>query len=130
MDVTVPQTAQPRKSPPRIDDDSLSLRDYEKFSQIIMRKTDIRLPESKRQMVEGRLRRRVRLLGYPSSAEYAFFLFEQDGLEDEMHFVVDAVTTNKTDFFREPEHFDLLERRLVADIVARRNTATPPLLKF
>jgi chemotaxis protein methyltransferase CheR len=79
--------------------------------------------------VEGRLRRRVRLLGYRSLGEYCRFLFERDGLERELHFVIDAVTTNKTDFFREPEHFQLLERRLVGEILAGRSGGGTPLLK-
>ncbi len=126
----MPQTARLQRETPRIDDDVLSARDFEKLSQFIMRKTGIKMPASKRQMVEGRLRRRVRLLGYRTFSDYAHFLFEENGLEQEMHIVVDAVTTNKTDFFREPEHFELLERKLIADMVAARRSSTPPLLKF
>ena len=39
-------------------------------------------------------------------------------------------TTNTTDFFREPEHFDLLEARLVPDLIALRRTERKPLLKI
>jgi chemotaxis protein methyltransferase CheR len=66
-------------------------------------------------MLEGRLRRRLRALGMADVNDYCRFLFEEDGLADETIDLIDAVTTNKTEFFREPAHFDfLLEQGLPA----------------
>ena len=119
--------AQPTRPPYAAEEDVLTPRDYEKLAQVNVRKTGIRLPDTKRGMVEGRLRRRVRLLGYRGFAEYTRFLFDGGGLEKELHFVIDAVTTNKTDFFREPEHFQRLERKLVDEMVAGRRGGVPLL---
>ena len=62
------------------------------------------MPPNKVTLVEGRLRRRVRALGMPSLARYCRHLFDEDGMQAEAVHLIDAVTTNKTDFFREPEH--------------------------
>ncbi len=58
-------------------------------------------------MIDGRLRRRARNLNIAGVNDYCRFLFESSTPEAEkelIHFI-DAVTTNKTDFFREPAHF-------------------------
>jgi chemotaxis protein methyltransferase CheR len=43
-----------------------------------------------------------------SIEEYRAYLFSSPGAEEKIHFI-DAVTTNKTDFFREPQHFKFLQ---------------------
>ena len=42
------------------------------------------------------------------TAEYCDYLFSGEGLKDEFVHLIDVVTTNKTDFFREPRHFEFL----------------------
>ena len=67
-------------------------------------------------MLEGRLRQRVRDTGAANLRITAACLFERDGLRAEAVHLIDAVTTNKTDFFREPEHFRILVRAGAADV--------------
>jgi chemotaxis protein methyltransferase CheR len=112
------------------DDDHLSLRDFKRISDLIGEEVGIKLPPGKRLMVEGRLRKRVRSLGLASLDDYGTYLFQRDGLAVERTFLINAVTTNKTDFFREPEHFDLLEDRLVPDLLQLRRAERQPLLKI
>jgi len=111
-------------------EDHLSTQDYQRISTLIGDEVGIKLPPAKRLMVEGRLRKRVRALGLADFAAYCNFMFKQDGLASERPYLINAVTTNKTDFFREPEHFDLLENRLVPDLVALRSGERQPLLKI
>ena len=59
-------------------------------------------------MVEGRLRKRVGATGMPDFAEYCHYLFDEGGLATEAIHLIDVVTTNKTEFFREPDHFKFL----------------------
>ena len=59
-------------------------------------------------MVEGRLQRRARALGLHNINEYCRLVFDTCDLGDEAVNLIDAMTTNKTDFFREREHFDFL----------------------
>lgn len=112
------------------DDDHLSARDFKRIADLIGSEVGIKLPPSKRLMVEGRLRKRVRALGLAGLDEYSAYLFQHDGLANERPYLINAVTTNKTDFFREPEHFDLLEERLVPDLIELRRDERQPLLKM
>ncbi|WP_248304879.1 CheR family methyltransferase [Devosia sp. FKR38] len=112
------------------DNDHLSTRDFKRISDLIGAEVGIKLPPGKRLMVEGRLRKRVRALGLSSLDEYALHLFQRDGLVAERVHLINAVTTNKTDFFREPEHFDLLRERLVPDLLGLRSRERNPLLKI
>lgn len=96
---------------------SLSARDFHRLSNFIHAEAGIRLPEAKKIMLEGRLTKRLRALKLSSFAEYCDFLFSPQGLKDEAVHLVDVVTTNKTDFFREAVHFDFLTRVAVPDLV-------------
>ena len=98
---------------------SLSEPHFRALSQLIEAQVGIKLPPAKRFMLEGRLQKRVRALGLSSIGEYVDALFHEDQFEDELVHLIDVVTTNKTDFFREPAHFDFL-----------RHTAIPELMKL
>ena len=121
----------PARAALSIDDseDHMSAPDYTRIATLIGDEVGIKLPPAKRLMVEGRLRKRVRSLGLDSFAAYCAYLFKHDGLAAERPFLIDAVTTNKTDFFREAEHFECLEQRLVPDLLALRKGERQPLLK-
>ena len=86
----------------------MSERDFLHFSRYIHEKVGIKLPPSKKTMVEARLQKRLRLLGIATHKEYLEYLFSRDGLQNEMTSLINVVTTNTTDFFREPQHFKLL----------------------
>ena len=112
------------------DDDHLSVRDFNRIAELIGGEVGIKLPPSKRLMVEGRLRKRVRSLGLSGLADYSHYLFQRDGLAAELPHLINSVTTNKTDFFREAEHFDLLEQRLVPELIELRKAERQPVLKI
>lgn len=112
-----------------MDEDHLSHADFGKIATLIGKEVGIRLPPAKRTMVEGRLRRRLRALSLPSFAAYCDYVFRQDGLEQELVYLINVVTTNKTDFFREPEHFELMRSRMVPGLLAARGGERNPLLK-
>ena len=89
-------------------EDRLKDRHFNEIARLVESYSGIRLPPVKRIMIEGRLRRRMRALGLDNLSDYGVEIFERGRLDEEFHHVVDCVTTNKTDFFREPEHFDYL----------------------
>jgi chemotaxis protein methyltransferase CheR len=76
-------------------------------------------------MVEGRLRRRLKATGYATFMQYCHYLFEEGGLENEAVHLIDAVTTNKTEFFREPDHFRILEEKVLGDVMRHRAGRKP-----
>jgi chemotaxis methyl-accepting protein methylase len=108
------------RSPVALLDDVLKDEYFRKLAAQVEAKIGIRLPPSKKAMVEGRLRPRARALGLPSLDAYGRHLFKEGGLEAEFDQIIDCVTTNKTDFFREPEHFEILVNRLVPDLLSQR----------
>jgi chemotaxis protein methyltransferase CheR len=101
----VTAAAAPAPRPP----ESLSARNFARLSDFVHEYSGIKMPPAKKTMLEGRLRRRVRDCGLASLDAYCAFLFDRGGLEEEAVHLIDAVTTNKTDFFREPAHFEYLE---------------------
>ena len=110
--------------------DSLSNEHFVRLSTLVTDQTGIRLPAGKRTMLEGRLRKRMRAVGAASLDDYCHYLFDQNGLAAEITHLVDAVTTNKTDFFREPEHFEFLRRHIVPDCLKRHRGAGKPQMKL
>lgn len=91
-------------------EDSLSQRNFERIAKLVNHHTGIQLPPSKKHMVEGRLRKRARNCGHSKLNDYCHYLLEEGGFDNEFPFVVDVMTTNKTEFFREPAHFIELKR--------------------
>ncbi len=115
----------PARAPDDTDNDHLSPTDFQRISALIGQEVGIRLPPAKQLMVEGRLRKRVRALNLSGLRAYGDYLFRHAGLDSERPFLINAVTTNKTDFFREPEHFEIMENLLVPKLVAERGERNP-----
>ena len=107
--------------------DHIQAADFERISALVGETIGIRLTVQKRLMVESRLRKRFRQIGESSFSAYCRHLFDEGGLEGEMVHIIDAITTNKTDFFREDEHLVLMERQLVPDLLQRRRQERPTL---
>jgi chemotaxis protein methyltransferase CheR len=98
----------------------LSESNFRKLADHIHRYCGIRITPKKRTMLDGRLRRRMRILNIGNINDYCGFLFAGDtaAAEAEMVHFINAVTTNKTDFFREPGHFHYLQRHVLPELVA------------
>nr|WP_153437048.1 protein-glutamate O-methyltransferase CheR [Sinorhizobium terangae] len=86
----------------------MSQRNFKRLATYIFDYSGIKMPQTKITMLEGRLRRRLRATGISTFDDYCDFLFDRNGLAHEAVLLIDAVTTNKTDFFREPNHFDYM----------------------
>jgi len=97
---------------------TLKERDFSRLASAIESACGIKVPFSKKLLVEARLRKRLRQLGIGSFDEYCARLFGRDGAGEEFACVVDLVTTNKTEFFREPRHFEILERSILPGYLA------------
>ena len=102
--------------------DHISKKNFQRLAQFIEESCGIKMPSSKITMVEGRLRRRVRATGLATLSEYCSYLFDDGGLEAETIELINVITTNKTDFFREPEHFRYLAEHAVPQLMPGRAT--------
>ncbi|MCM5553387.1 protein-glutamate O-methyltransferase CheR [Pleomorphomonas sp. NRK KF1] len=103
--------------------DRLSAKNFRRLSEFVSCYSGIKMPPGKQTMLEGRLRRRLRSTGFASLDDYCTYLFDNDGLETEAVALIDAVTTNKTDFFREPKHFEFLKRYALPALVRNGRTS-------
>jgi chemotaxis protein methyltransferase CheR len=83
----------------------LTQRTFKRFAAHITGELGIKMPISKIEMVQSRLLRRIRQLGLTSFDDYCDYYFDSDSGSQERQHLVNAITTNKTDFFREPQHF-------------------------
>lgn len=96
----------------------MTTADFNRLSKFIQREFGIKLSPVKKTMLEGRLQKRLRALHLNSYAAYCDYLFSSQGGQEVVP-MMDLVTTNKTDFFREPAHFALLESRLLSELAHR-----------
>ena len=102
--------------------DGLSARDLERLRRLVYQQSGIMLSPEKKLMLEGRLRRRMARLSIGSYRQYCEYVFDGAGHEaEEVVQLIDVVTTNKTDFFREKVHFDFLAAKALPELTAQAN---------
>jgi len=115
--------------PPVVSDTcDLSPESFSRLASFITGELGIKMPESKLTMVQSRLLRRVRELGLNSVQEYGDYFFASSSAAEREQFI-NAITTNKTDFFREPAHFDYLTRTALPTLAPRQDGFRPWHLK-
>src|SRR5690625_183832 len=90
---------------------SLSDQEFAKFQALLFDIAGIHLTPAKKTMLAGRLQRRIRAYSLASYGDY-FRLLQQQ--EAELQIAVDLLTTNETYFFREPKHFEFLQKQILS----------------
>jgi chemotaxis protein methyltransferase CheR len=103
----------------------LTESEFERLSKFIFSEYGIKLPQHKKLMLQGRLRARLRACNYDNFRAYIDFLFSNEGQQIELIHMIDVVTTNKTDFFREPDHFDFLFKTVLEDFFRKHRASLP-----
>ena len=93
-------------------------KEFLHLGEFIHREYGIKMPPVKKIMLESRLQKRLKTLGMKSFSEYSKYLFSKEGIRDELIHMVDMVTTNKTDFFRESQHFSYLTSHAIPELAA------------
>jgi chemotaxis protein methyltransferase CheR len=109
-------------------DERLSKADFDRLRSLIYNECGISLGTDKHTMMEIRLKRRLRNLDIPSFREYCDHVFAPEGKKSELVHLIDVVTTNKTDFFREAGHFDYLVSKALPDLAARKGASRKSLV--
>jgi len=99
---------------------TLDRRRFDRLSELITRELGIRMPPTKLTMLQSRLQRRMRELQITSLDDYESYLFGAGSGSGELIHFFDIVTTNKTDFFREPLHFDHLVKKALSTMAVDR----------
>ena len=96
-----------------IDDQEFNL-----FQKLIEDRAGIFLSPVKKALLEARLSKRIKELGLASFSAYYTYLLEDRG-GHELVVMLDQITTNETQFFREARQFEFLSRLVVHDWTAQ-----------
>ncbi len=98
--------------------------DFQTIVSIVYERSGIVLAANKRDMAYARLVQRLRALGLSSFKEYCALLNSSKGV-DEIGFLINAITTNLTKFFREPHHFEHFRSHVLPELVKSAHGGTP-----
>lgn len=97
----------------------LSDEEFERFRSLIYAESGIALSEPKGALLVSRLSRRLRELGLASFTDY-YNRVVADPTREELTRMLDLISTNKTEFFREPGHFEFLRNEILPTLNANK----------
>lgn len=97
---------------------NLSDGDFNKLRDLIYKEAGIKLGDVKKILMQSRLIKRLRELKLDNFTEYYDYLMDNYNTE-KINFI-NAITTNKTDFFRENDHFDFMKSKILPDFEKKR----------
>lgn len=98
----------------------LSSKEFGLLSDLIYKVCGIVLNESKKELVKARLSKRLIKTGIRSFGEYYKYVIKNDKNGEELVQLIDSISTNKTDFFREVKHFDYLNSKLLPELILEK----------
>jgi chemotaxis protein methyltransferase CheR len=94
---------------------SMDNESFERLSTYVTGEYGIKLPLAKKSMLESRLNKKVKNLGLANYKEFLDYIFSEQGKQEDLYHVIDLITTNKTDFFREAAHFNFLTKEFLPE---------------
>lgn len=103
-------------------------RDFEYIREMVIKNAGIHLTEAKRELVYGRLSKRLRALRLNSFSQYCDIL--KSGDSEEFTRCVNAITTNVTSFFRENHHFEYLSNVVLPELIKKNESLPRPELRI
>jgi chemotaxis protein methyltransferase CheR len=97
----------------------LNEKHFNKISELVYQSSGINLKKGKEALVRARLMKRLRALGMKSVEDYMRYIEDAEGAH-ELTSLIDVMTTNKTSFFREVEHFNFLRDTILPELERSR----------
>lgn len=104
----------------------LTDNEFAKFKELIHRTSGIYLSEQKKKLVIARLSKRLRALELDSFTDYYRYIMEDPAGATEVNNLINRITTNKTDFFRERHHFDFLRDEIFPALIRAAESGVGP----
>lgn len=96
--------------------------EFKKIQDFMLKNLGVKLSPIKIVMVNSRLVKRLKISGIYNFPDYLNYALSPEGKRSgELQSMIDELTTHKTEFFREPEHFDLLRNKIVPDFIQNKN---------
>ncbi len=93
-------------------------KEYKEIAVFVHKTAGINLLDGKKELVRTRLAKRVNALNMPSYKAYFDFVMS-DRTGQELIFLLDALATNLTSFFREPQHFKFMAQKMLPELEAK-----------
>lgn len=106
----------------------ISDNDYFVLGNLMTQRFGIKLPPEKRIMFQARLQSRLRKLHLDSFEQYREYILSSENTINELNEMVNYISTNKTSFFRESLHFDLLLNTILPEILNEQEENEIPFL--
>ena len=97
----------------------ISTEEFQRFRTLIYDESGIVLNDQKQGLVTSRLSKRLRELGISNFSEY-FEQVTREPSREEFTRMLDLISTNKTDFFRESKHFDFLREDILPQLESEK----------
>ena len=108
-------------------------KDFTYLSKLASEVAGISLSSGKRELIYGRLVKRLRALGLKDFKSYCSLLKEgeeQGGNTDERTHFINSITTNVTSFFRENHHFEFMAESLLPELINKKSADSRPRLRI
>uniref|UniRef100_UPI0025DEFEA4 CheR family methyltransferase n=1 Tax=Roseobacter sp. TaxID=1907202 RepID=UPI0025DEFEA4 len=98
----------------------LDAENFQAIAELAYRESGLRLLVEKKSMIQSRLRKRLKVLGYSDFSRYARHVCSDAGRE-ERRYMISALTTNMSHFFREFHHFEYLKAEIAPGLISALN---------
>lgn len=106
---------------------TLTEHEFKRLSEFIKKSYGINLTDNKKDLLEYRLSKRLAALRMVTYSSYLDYLFSAEGMEKESALMINEVSTNKTEFFREKQHFDILNQHILPIIAPQYAGISMPI---
>ncbi|MBH0189470.1 MAG: protein-glutamate O-methyltransferase [Nitrospira sp.] len=98
---------------------TITAEEFQRFRSLIYDESGISLSDEKSTLVVSRLSKRLQELGIKTFSQY-YTRVTEDTTREEFTQMLDLISTNKTDFFREPQHFEFLRANILPGLTESR----------
>ena len=103
--------------------------EFQKFSRYVYDTCGINLHDGKKELLKARLGKILRERNFRSFREYyEHVVSDQSG--HELTILLNSISTNLTQFFREPQHFDFLTKKALPEIMNMKISSRSNILRF
>ena len=90
-------------------------KEFKLFSELVLKDLGLEWGDGKKYLLHARVQRRLQILKIQTFEEYYNFI-EKDENNSERQYLYNAVTTTKSGFYREKQHFEYLRREIFPEL--------------
>jgi chemotaxis protein methyltransferase CheR len=121
-DFILPQERRESKRFPFSGRPEISEEEFKRLSHFTIDVLGIKITPSDTKLLESRLMNRLRTLNIGTFREYTGFLMSKRGLSSELENFINSMTTGKTHFWREADHFDFIIQSGAGELLSARDS--------